>query len=335
MTKIDESQMKVALSAIKEARRAHPNLSYTRMPTDQRAIEEFFGPVLNRIGLDAGKFDELRAQNQIEFRRILEKQKADAVRESSSARVNLRRGLENRRKALEHRVTRTPPLTAPTTFPFYIILDTPFLIWTTPGMFFDTWHIEPENNWAKIKVEKSQAPPLPYDTGFEGSEELSFYFFWQNPSDKAWAVINVDSYLVFNGFCEVKAPGGFFAGDRWSSLSIDANLYLLEWWNQPPTQPSPQTSQNMLSLSVSAYGMFDSDKYASKALYRGCDLSYEFFLVPPSGVTVFEAAANVSFGFGQDNGGHGYAHADFDSGDFEVMCPEMLIAILEYIEDIR
>lgn len=98
MTKIDESQMKVALSAIKEARRAHPNLSYTRMPTDQRAIEEFFGPALNKIGLDAGKFDKLRAQNQIEFRRILEKQKADAVRESSSARVNLRRGLENRRK---------------------------------------------------------------------------------------------------------------------------------------------------------------------------------------------------------------------------------------------
>jgi hypothetical protein len=161
MTKIDESQMKVALSAIKEARRAHPNLSYTRMPTDQRAIEDFFGPALNKIGLDAGKFDKLRAQNQIEFRRILEKQKADAVRESSSARVNLRRGLENRRKALEHLVTRTSPLTTPT-FPIYIILDTPVLIWTTPGEFLDTSHIEPGNNWAKIKVEKSTAPPLPW-----------------------------------------------------------------------------------------------------------------------------------------------------------------------------
>jgi hypothetical protein len=38
------------------------------------------------------------------------------------------------------------------------------------------------------------------------------------------------------------------------------------------------------------------------------------------------------FGFGQDNGGHGYVHADFDSGDFEVMCPEVLVAIQMYFE---
>jgi hypothetical protein len=47
---------------------------------------------------------------------------------------------------------------------------------------------------------------------------------------------------------------------------------------------------------------------------------------------IVEAAANVLFGFAQDNGGHGYVHADFDSGDFEVMCPEVLVAIQMYFE---
>jgi hypothetical protein len=48
--------------------------------------------------------------------------------------------------------------------------------------------------------------------GYGETEELSFYFLWQNPNDKAYAVINVDSYLVFNGFCEIKAPGGPVTG---------------------------------------------------------------------------------------------------------------------------
>ena len=324
MPKFDESQMKSALSAIREARRKSSSVQQVdpseraRILANRRAIEKLVASAYAKAGLEIEQFDKILAQNQTELRRISEKQRADAVKFASSIKDTLRYGVENRRKTLDHLTTITSSFA-----PNYVLLNAPFLIWTTPGMFFDNSQTVPSNSWAKVKVQ-SEHPLKP-----SGSEDLSFYFLWENPSDR-YAVANVDAYLVLNGFLQADAPGGFFAGDRRSTVSVKASFYLLEWWNQPPTQPSWQVDQSRDALSVSAYAgdMFDDYHIASDSVFRGYDLRYEFFLIPPNGVVVFEVTMNVSYGAGQDNGGHGSILADFDSGDLEVICPAVLVAVL-------
>jgi hypothetical protein len=329
MPKFDESQMKVALSAIRDARRKYsdrpevdPSES-ARIQANRHAIEKLFMPALIKAGFEVEKFDKILAKSRTDLVHILEKQHADAVKLSSSAREFLRHGVDGRRKTIDYLGTLTAA-----SKPFDVSLDTPFLVWQTPGMFFDTSHVEPWHSWAKVKVESPSR-----NRG--GSEDLTFYFGWENPSDK-YAVINVTTWLVLIGFLQATAPGGFWGGDRYSSVSIDAHLHLIEWWNDPPTEPLEQAIQfqnnllpsKLVPVEASAGGMFDHERTVSDNLFRGCELGYQFFLIPPNEAVGFAVVATVRFGFGADNGNHGGILADFDSGDFQIMGPAVLITIL-------
>jgi hypothetical protein len=230
----------------------------------------------------------------------------------------LRYGVEGKRKALEQLASLIPPHLPPFSPTGYELIDSPFLIWPTQGVFFDSSHYEPWNSWGKIKLDSSKK---------NGGEELSFYFLWTNPSE-GYTVINVDAYLILNGFCSVETGGGFFAGDRTSSLTLSSRLYLLEWWNQPPTSPLMQADQfqNALNLYAESGGTFDFDgDFDAQYIYRGFDLRYTLFLVPPRETVVFEVALNITYSNGDDGG---QVHVDFTSGDFEVMSPAVLVATL-------
>jgi hypothetical protein len=118
---------------------------------------------------------------------------------------------------------------------------------------------------------------------------------------------------------------GIISGDRYSQLWLSANLYPLEWWNQPPTQPFPQThqSQQALFLHTNTGGWGSVGALESKAVFRGYDLSHTLMLVPPHGVVVFEVATSISY-----SNADGAIAVDFASGDFEVICPAVLVTIL-------
>ena len=82
------------------------------------------------------------------------------------------------------------------------MLDSPFLVWTRPLVALDDSTIEPWNSRAKILFTRSN-----YSRGWgtalledRGTEELSFYFLWDNPGD-GWALVTIDGFLVLNGFC--------------------------------------------------------------------------------------------------------------------------------------
>jgi hypothetical protein len=331
MSNIDVSQIKFALVEAKNASAAkdkhrdslirQANLSKrSQILTNQRAVEQLFTSFLIKTGFEIDKFNQILAKNQTELRSIFEKQKADAVEQSTSVRDKFRYGIDSRRKTIEHLKTLAAP-----SFPFFVALDSPFLILPTNGLNLTASQIEPRNSWAKFIMDVDEPTPAIDGYHYPISEELSFYFLWENPSDK-FAVLNVDGYLVSNGHCTAHIDGGFFAGDRSSSISIDQHLSLLEWWNQPPTQPLQQTDQslNILNLYASAMDMFDSGETKSANVFRGCDLRFNLFLVPPNKVVVFEVTSSISYNLTDD----GYIQVDFDSGDFEVMCPEVLLAIL-------
>ncbi|MDR8391638.1 hypothetical protein NC796_10830 [Aliifodinibius sp. S!AR15-10] len=170
------------------------------------------------------------------------------------------------------------------------------------------------NSWAKFKYHSDRAL---------GSEALSFYFLWENPRDK-FAVINIDAYLVLNGFCSVIDGQTLLTGYDSSSLNLQAQLSIREWWNQPPTSPLPQSDllQSVVSLSAKG-GSISGGAIDGKHIFRGYDLRYNQFLVPPKGVAVFEVALTFSY-----KTSVGDVHVNFASEDFEVLCLGVLVAIL-------
>jgi len=317
MSKINESQIKMALSAAKDVsaakdeRRKYANLRQadllesSQIRTNQRALENLVASYLTKAGFEVDKFEKIREQHQTELRRILEERKAEAVKHSSYVKETFRYGVDNRVKTVEQ-------LQAP---PKYELLNSPFLIWQTQGIDFPETHVEPSNSRAKFTLHSDKS---------SGSEEMSFYFLWDNPSDK-FAVINVDGYLIVNGFCRCGSDGGFFPGDRRSGLVLKARLHLLEWWNQPPTQPLPKVDQiqEVLRLSTNTGGWSDPGAIEFEEVFRGYDLRYELFLIPPKGVVVFEVALSIIL-WNAD----GSVDVDFASGDFQVGSPGVLLSIL-------
>ncbi len=329
MAKTNESQIKnsiMAASNISRIRDERNNLINTQsvpkhspIIKNQSISNRLLTSYFSKNGLDFDKFDKILLQNQKERELILEKLKADSLTESAKMKNMQYKTIENRRKTIE---TLTNNVTAP--YPYYVTLDKPFLIWPTSGLFFDDSHYEPWNSWGKVKLDSSKSSS---DNPNLFWEELGFYFLWENPVDK-WAVINVDGYLIQNGFCSVQSDGGYFAGDRRSSVNIYSNLRLLEWWNQPPTQPMMQSDQSQLIFSISCYSgdMFDFDGgFNGDYIFRGSDSRYNLFLIPPNGVTVFEIISLISYSNGINGGS---AHVDFASNDFKVTCPFVLLAIL-------
>jgi hypothetical protein len=327
MPEYNEDQIKMALTAAKylAAARNARRQDFTPRQADvserseiqanRRATEKLLASSFAKAGFEVDKFDEHLAQNRSALRRIAERRKAEAVERSSSAKDALRHGVEGRRKVMEHLADVTPPESPTVAVPkFYELLDRPITILPTGGVYVHADSIEPANSWAKITV----------DSESYAEDELSFYFLWQNPSD-THAVIDVNAYLVLNGFCQVESEGGYFPGVRHSRLAVRARLDLLEWWNQPPTSPLWQVDQEQpaLFLSTDTSGWLDHNATDSEAVFRGYDLRYNLALVPPHGVVVFEVALFVRYGSTE-----GSIHVDFASGDFEVLCPGVLIGML-------
>jgi hypothetical protein len=150
-----------------------------------------------------------------------------------------RHGIDGRRKALEQLAIIAQPY-----IPTFVVLNTPFLIWANrflphsdeplgTDILIDS-HIEPLNNWAKILLNYGKD-----DDVFFATDRLNFYFIWRNETGSD-AVVNVVSYLTVNGSCRVHATSSFWHGlltPNFGQVSIDAELSIFEWWNEPPTEP--------------------------------------------------------------------------------------------------
>jgi hypothetical protein len=106
-------------------------------------------------------------------------------------------------------------------------------------------------------------------------------------------------------------------------VGVDLNIY--EYWNDPPTSPSGQPAQGVyvLRLTADGGGIFGLGGYDSGVATGNYDVIYRMLVVPPQGVVVFEVVLDI---FHRTDGG--YIQIDFASGDFELMCPAVVMAIV-------
>lgn len=318
MAEIDEAHLKAELAAMHARRRRAPlslrqasrALRAERQIERQELTENILLPALARVGYQEREFDALCTRTREETRGAFQKQKSALVTDSSSVRTALRAWVESHRQARDA-VAAQPHFN-------FVVLDTPAFILPSPGISLDAAHAQPWNNTAKLSG--SWASPHPGN----GWDELDFVFAWRNPAS-TYAVVNVESYLALNGFCAAWADGGVLP-DNWAGFGLHASLNVFEWWNQPPTVPPAQAAQDQLlnTTHAVANGVFDPGDYESAAVAGNYDVSYREFILPPQGVAVFE----VSFGALHEIFGDGSLELDLSSGDFGIMCPAVVIAIL-------
>jgi hypothetical protein len=283
MTEITEAQLKAKLSTIK-------NIGYSTLPR---------GALLKRAPIPT------------------------AQRETLGKRF--RHGVDGRRKALELLSIISQPYTST-----FIMLNTPFLIWANryendqmegTDILVDS-HIEPLNNWAKVVLNREATG----DNVIFATDQLNFYFFWTNTTGYD-ALVNVTSYVALNGSCRVHADSNFTTAlwgvDPFSQVSIDAEISIFEWWNEPPTEPLWESSQLQNVTSLSAEGGVWSGDGHSKLFSGDYQLSYNIFRIPSNESAVFEVGLGLNYGIWKGN-----LNVDFSFEDNLVLCPYLQLQVL-------
>jgi hypothetical protein len=108
-------------------------------------------------------------------------------------------------------------------------------------------------------------------------------------------------------------------------LTVDASLDIEELWNEPFTSPirQPAQSQTALNLEVSDSGIVSPGRFDGQNLYRGFDLQYSQFVMPPKGLAMFFVSCGIATQIS-----NGEAHAYFDSPSQQVLSPGVLITVL-------
>jgi hypothetical protein len=209
--KINKSEIKAAIAAIMKRKR--PDLAQLRL--DERArlmalrgkLERQLEPLFAEAGLDIAKINKILADHESEVGSVLEKEKTKYAKTFAAPNKDLRRAIENQRKALEQIAFKPLIITS-------IPLWTAFEIYELPGNIPFQSHIEAGNNWAVTTFEKG--------TDGSGVEEVYFWFAWRNPSVNL-AVLGAECDLALQGTCRVHGNSHFlFSGD--ASLDLYAEL---------------------------------------------------------------------------------------------------------------
>jgi hypothetical protein len=285
----------------------------------QQAINELLASNLTKAGFESDKFGALIKQSDAEARQRIANLKAEADKQSPAVLDTFNRAVENLSVRLANLKALPPPPDAPAQF---VVLDTAAEIFTFPGITLDFMHVgpSPEYNSAKFLLKASAG-----EAGFNAFEQVSFGgFFWQNPSDRP-VVVNVHGYIVLNGLCSVFSDGGPFFGSRFSHLFVDVDLQIHELWNDPATSPigQPGQSQNALSLRCDSSGFLDTGCANGESLFRGFDLQFNQFMVPPKGIARFDIDCLFSSFMG-----NGETQSDFSFGGRQLLCPGVLLNVL-------
>jgi hypothetical protein len=307
--RISTEELKKAILAVEAERLKHP--ARFRPDRAQRATllkrrkesEKAYSAFLTKAGLDLKKFGALQQKRSAELERMVAKHKADSLKVAAARKDTLDSSIAAQSKALSR-------LTVEGGFQLFqsFTLDTPFLIWSNPLIDVSSAAV-PFGSWAKFKFKTSQSV----------IQNVGFYFYWPNPY-KDYAVINVATFMSATGYLRVHAPWTFFGAVN----SIDAYADLIPWFRWPDFTFTFD-SEVVLNGIMANGDAFGSDT-EGVSVSSGVNLNSTLFTVPPSTVAIFEVALKLDCLF--DDGGD--IEADFESGDFQIACPAVVLSLLNH-----
>ncbi|MGC3999568.1 MAG: hypothetical protein QM767_19835 [Anaeromyxobacter sp.] len=270
----------------------------------QRSAGQLLAAHLAQSGYDLTPVEKLREQHQARARRDAERFRVEALEGAGPATSAARAAAVDRAHQLEQ---------APGVAESHL-LQAPFEVVATRDLRLSGRHDAPLDTWVKFRETSSGS----------GAGDVVFSYLWQNLDDR-FRVVQVDGFLVLNGVVQMGADGGW-GGEASSQVNLTARLQLWEWWNQPPTVPMPEPNQSLPAFSrrlETPWAIMDVGAVSSDAVFRGFDLRYETFLVPPQGVAVLDVVLGVSYANADGN-----VDLDFESGDLRVASPAVIVRVL-------
>jgi hypothetical protein len=302
MKKISVSELRKTIKAA-EAERLKLRLPFRpegpKLNKSRKATETMMSRWMSDSGLDLAKLKILQSQRDAELLRLAGQHKKQALRHA--ARQKNKSAFTAQAKALAD-------LAAGGLFPNpSITLDTPFLIWPTPSIALDS-SAAPFSSSAKFSFSTSQD---------SGTQKVSFYFSWVNHFDD-YAVIAATGSLSANGHLRAQAPWSL--GGTASVVQIFAWLGL--WFGVTSDLNAADYVTQQIAIEFALDGLFSGD-VESKTISTGATLSKTMFAVPPGNVAVFEVALALTY---ENDGGN--IEADFQSGNFQVTCPVVVVSLL-------
>ncbi len=323
MTKLD-SRLRKALIAARDLSGAadapHGAGDSTRgrqLPQSTR-VRALAAEQLARMGFDATAIERELAAERAESHRRLEELKAEAVAQSGVRADSLGRMVDAHRAALGGVIGIWPPTTQ------YLTLDSPVEIWATDGVNLESTIIEPYKSRAQIRLDASLDEHVPgaYLLGMN-YDFLHFYFLWGNQKSVS-AVVDVNAFLILNGFCSAQSQGGWFFGGK-GELTLDPTLDLVQTWTQPISSAPPQIGEtwNVLDLVADSTGFDTDDKTNYEVVYRGTLVGYQQEIVPPGQYLIIDVALRLG-----SYVGNAKVSADFATGEFYVMSPLVDLTIV-------
>ena len=270
----------------------------------RRELGERLPPAFADTGLDSEKLNKILAEQKREVRSVLAEEKSKVAKTFAALNENLQRGIENRRKALEQIAYK--PLTV-TPIPLF----TAWKIDASPGIPFAS-HIEAENNWAVLTFEKG--------TNGDGEVDVGFWFYWQNPSNQP-AVLNADTEVALQGFCEVVEipcpyPGGFYSSlTLWVQLNVYVGGAVLQ--SAAPVVGGANAEDNWILIDPNA----DVDTEVTSRTER---LFVPNIAVPAGGLALFMIHFWATYSVEDST----WVDFDFESSGRIIKCPGVQLELL-------
>jgi hypothetical protein len=271
---------------------------------NRQAAEKILSQFLRNAGLDLNRLRELNEKRSAETKRLVERNKADAVKLASR-----RKGASYSEIAARSGLMRwqEPDFT----------LTNPFIVWSIPTIPGVEPAITPQGATAKFKLTTSE---------FSGWQKVGFHYLWSNPYSD-YAVIDVATTLSAIGYIQAHAPWGSFSENN-SMLTATSLLNLWIGWPDSEFVTSSSFYQQGLGNVWAYASLFDCWFHDTDGLSIASE-TYPWagpFAVPPGALVVFEVAMELDY-----SNASGDVEADFASGDFNIVCLGVSFGVLNNV----
>ena len=310
MKEISTAELKKAIVAVETERLKHPatfrpdRAQRAALQKSRKESEKAVSAFLRKAGLDLKGFQALQERRSAELERMVAKHKADAIKLAASRKGTLYSSIAAQSRALGDLASRSDFFPYPS-----FTLDTPFLIWSIPLADISDSAAVPFGSFAKFKFKTSQTI----------TQKVGFCFYWPNPYQD-YAVINAATFMSATGYLRAHAPWGIGT----SANAVDAYADLIPWFGLPDATVTFGSEVAFLG-SIGAYGGIFGDDTEGVSISSGVSLSSSGYAVPPNTTAAFEVTLVVDYA----NGG-GDVEADFESGDFQIACPAVVVWLLNH-----
>ena len=309
MQKFSKSALKKAIISAETSRlKNDPNFHADRMQQsilqkDQRESNKAISELLKNAGLDLREFQALQERRDNVCLEMVAGHKAEALEQAKAIGDRFSSNYTDQIKAWQTiaAIPETPVRR--------IVLNAPFLIWSYPFSAITDSATVPWGSWVKCRVK---------NTDGIGTQKVSFFYYWKNNASD-YAVITVSNLMKATGHLKAHAPWTF--GVNTSRIYASARLGL--WFGIPSDINAPSFEKKDIGSSSALSFITTGGNTNGFTVNSVTSLAKNTFAVPPGEIVVIETALAIDY-----ENEDGDIDADFESGDFSVISPFVVVRLL-------